>query len=98
MQGPMQEAQAGFADLKDVKEPIFIRFCENAYRGDYTPADQEIILDSSTIKGVPTLPKDSATADEETPPEMLHPRMSKKKGQEDQLALRVMQPHTGRSV
>ena len=44
----MQEAQAGSADLKDVEQHTFIRFCEYAYMGDYTHADHEVMLDSSS--------------------------------------------------
>lgn len=45
----MSEAKAGCASLEDVEESTFIRFSQFAYTGDYTAADPEILLDSSTI-------------------------------------------------
>jgi hypothetical protein len=41
----MQEAQIRFANLLDVELEDFIRFCQFADRGDYTPPH---ILDEST--------------------------------------------------
>jgi hypothetical protein len=46
MKGSMREAQDGFAELKDVDEQTFVRFCQYAYIGDYTIAQYEVILDS----------------------------------------------------
>lgn len=46
MNGPMQEAQNRSADLPDVELEDFLRFCQFAYRGDYTPP--HYIIDEST--------------------------------------------------
>jgi hypothetical protein len=44
--GGMSEAQKGCATFKDVKVDDFLRFCEFAYRGDYTvPAWEPVPLD-----------------------------------------------------
>ncbi|KAH6722047.1 hypothetical protein BKA61DRAFT_166843 [Leptodontidium sp. MPI-SDFR-AT-0119] len=47
MNGSMCEALNGVATLEEVDEQTFVRFCEYAYRGDYTPAQQQIVLPSS---------------------------------------------------
>jgi len=66
MKGPWREAQDGFAELKDVDEATFVRFCEYAYMGDYTPTQPEGMLDSSVITQQSTSFQDhiyNATAD-----------------------------------
>ncbi|CZS92519.1 uncharacterized protein RAG0_03135 [Rhynchosporium agropyri] len=40
----MREAIDGIATLKEVDEQTFVRFCEYAYMGDYTPAQKQIVL------------------------------------------------------
>ena len=47
--GSMSEAKEGCATLEDVDERTFLRFSQYAYTGDYTAADPDILLDSSTI-------------------------------------------------
>lgn len=47
MNGSMREAIDGAAPLYDVDEQTFVRFCEYAYMGDYTPAQQQPVLTSS---------------------------------------------------
>lgn len=47
MNGSMREAIGGVAILEEVDEQTFVRFCEYAYMGDYTPAQQQIVLPSS---------------------------------------------------
>jgi len=41
--GPMCEAKDGIATLDDIDEQTFVRFCEYAYMGDYTSAQNEIV-------------------------------------------------------
>jgi hypothetical protein len=49
MKGSMREATDGIATLDDIDEQTFVRFCEYAYMGDYTPAQRQpaSILDSA---------------------------------------------------
>lgn len=47
MNGLMREATDGVATLEDIDEQTFVRFCEYAYMGDYTPAQQQLVLASS---------------------------------------------------
>lgn len=49
MNGSMREAIGGVATLKEVDEQTFVRFCEYAYMGDYTPAQQQIVLPSPKL-------------------------------------------------
>lgn len=42
--GPMLEAKEGFAVLKDIDPDTFVRFCEYAYKGDYTSAEPDDII------------------------------------------------------
>ena len=49
MNGSMREAIGGVATLKEVDEQTFLRFCEYAYMGDYTPAQQQIVLPSPKL-------------------------------------------------
>jgi hypothetical protein len=37
MMGSMREAKAGEGELMDVDEQTFVRFCQYAYTGDYSP-------------------------------------------------------------
>ncbi|PVH69385.1 hypothetical protein DL98DRAFT_661718 [Cadophora sp. DSE1049] len=51
MNGSMHEAIDGVATLEDVDEQTFVRFCEYAYMGDYTPAQQQHVLASFNFDG-----------------------------------------------
>ncbi|CZS99474.1 uncharacterized protein RAG0_07806 [Rhynchosporium agropyri] len=46
MNGSMREAIGGVTTLEEVDEQTFVRFCEYAYIGDYTPAQQQVVLPS----------------------------------------------------
>ncbi len=48
MNGSMREATEGIAILDDIDEQTFVRFCEYAYIGDYTPA-QQLLPDASKV-------------------------------------------------
>jgi hypothetical protein len=56
MNGSMREAIDGVATLEGVDEQTFVRFCEYAYMGDYTPAQQQHVLASFNFDGgeIPT--------------------------------------------
>ncbi|KAH6702769.1 hypothetical protein BKA61DRAFT_196718 [Leptodontidium sp. MPI-SDFR-AT-0119] len=56
MNGSMREAIDGVATLESVNEQTFVRFCEYAYMGDYTPAQQQHVLASFNFDGgeIPT--------------------------------------------
>jgi len=56
MNGSMREAIDGVATLEGVDEQTFERFCEYAYMGDYTPAQQQNVLASFNFDGgeIPT--------------------------------------------
>lgn len=43
MNGSMREARDGSAELEDIDKSTFVRFCEYAYMGDYTPAQRPVI-------------------------------------------------------
>jgi hypothetical protein len=49
MNGLMREATDGIAILEDIDEQTFVRFCEYAYMGDYTPAQRQLVLASSKV-------------------------------------------------
>ncbi|KAG4428772.1 hypothetical protein IFR05_015746 [Cadophora sp. M221] len=51
MNGSMREAIHGVTTLEDVDKPTFVRFCKYAYLGDYTPAQQQLVLASSNFNG-----------------------------------------------
>ena len=44
------------SQVEEVDEQTFVRFCEYAYMGDYTPAQQQIVLPSSKLDNGMTLP------------------------------------------
>lgn len=48
MNGLMREASEGVAELEDIDEQTFVRFCEYAYTGDYTPTQRHHIPAAST--------------------------------------------------
>ncbi|KAG4427802.1 hypothetical protein IFR05_016715 [Cadophora sp. M221] len=57
MNGSMREAIDGVATLEDVDEQTFMRFCEYAYFGDYTPAQQKLVLASADFdRGESSIP------------------------------------------
>ena len=43
MNGLMREAIDGIAILEDIDVQTFVRFCEYAYMGDYTPAQRQLL-------------------------------------------------------
>lgn len=49
MNGLMREATDGIAILDDIDEQTFVRFCEYAYMGDYTPAQRQLVLAASKV-------------------------------------------------
>lgn len=49
MNGLMPEATDGIATLEDIDEQTFVRFCEYAYMGDYTPAQRQLVLAASQV-------------------------------------------------
>ena len=63
----MREAQDGFAELEDVDEQTFVRFCEYAYMGDYITAQYEVLLDSSVAVEQNACLRDDVTADSYLP-------------------------------
>jgi len=52
----MSEAKKGCALLEYIDEHTFVRFSQYAYTGDSVTAEQEILLDSSTIGTTPFIP------------------------------------------
>lgn len=73
MKGSMREAQNGFAELEDVDEQTFVRFCEYAYIGDYTAAQYEVLLDSSVTAEQNACLQDNVTADSYLPSSEITP-------------------------
>lgn len=58
MNGSMREAIDGVATVEGVDEQTFLRFCEYAYTGDYTPAQQQHVLASFDFGGEIPAPVD----------------------------------------
>jgi hypothetical protein len=48
MEGDMNEAKQGHAELDDVDEETFIWFCEYVYSGNYTPAPHSYVFNTCT--------------------------------------------------
>jgi len=59
MNGSMREAIDGVATLEGADEKTSLRFCEYAYMGDYTPAQQQYVLASDRGE-IPVLMDDFA--------------------------------------
>jgi hypothetical protein len=78
--GGMGESETRCAKIEDVEVDDFIRFCEYAYRGDYTvPPCEELPLEPST-----TSAKDQQNGDGDGWPSGLHSKKKKKKGKKQQ--------------